>query len=547
MSVVKPSLTSDDPGGCPRQSTAVLCGGMHDEEYGQSVVTKENRARPEIIALAAVAIGVGIFTRFVTRSSLWLDEALSVNIASAPLGQLFEHLKHDGHPPFYYLLLHWWTGVFGSGDLSVRGLSGLFGLLTLPLVWVIGRRKGGPTLGWVAVAVVAVSPFAVRYSNEARMYSLVMLLVAIGWLLIDDVIDRGKATLPRFFGIAVVGAVLLYTHYWSLWLLGAVGLTALWKVWRAPDSAARRPWLSLVLALVAAGIAFVPWLPTMLYQAAHTGTPWAPATRPTTALAWTLADNGGGNYGERGLGAVLIAMALVLGVFGFAVDRRTTVLDLRTQRQFRGAAWIAAFTFFIGTSISFVANNAFVGRYTAVIFPFLAVITAAGISCFASRWIRFGVVAAMCLVLSVGAVWNVFYSRTQLKELGAELTTTAKAGDIVVFCPDQLGPAGVRVMPAGLTFISYPAYENGQFVDWVDYGDRNKASDPAAFAGRVLSQAGSTHTVFVVWSDAYETFEGKCTGLIDALSTVRAPQLLLAENGDRNFEHASLLRFAPSS
>ncbi len=102
-------------------------------------------------------------------------------------------------------------------------------------------------------------------------------------------------------------------------------------------------------------------------------------------------------------------------------------------------------------------------------------------------------------------------------------------------------------MPAGLTFISYPAYENGQFVDWVDYGDRNKASDPAAFARSVLSHAGSSHTVFVVWSDAYKTFEGKCSGLIDALSTVRTPQLLMAENGGRYFEHASLLRFAPSS
>ena len=521
--------------------------GMNDEDSGKTTTATEESARPEIVALAIVAVAIGLVTRFFTRSSLWLDEALTVNIANAPLGQIAENLKHDGHPPLYYFILHGWIELFGSGDVASRSLSGFFGVLTLPLIWMIARRKGGPTLGWIAVAVVAVSPFAVRYSNEARMYSLVMLLVVIGWLLIDDVIDRGKATISRFIAIAVVAALLLYTHYWSLWLLAALGLTGVWKVWKTPDRVVRRSWIGLVLALIAAGLVFLPWMPTMLYQAAHTGTPWAPATRPTTALAWTLADNGGGNYGERGLVAVLIAMALVLGVFGFAVDRRTTALDLRTRRQFRGAAWIAAFTFVIGTSISFVANNAFAGRYTAVIFPFLAVITAAGISCFASRWIRFGVVAAMCLCLSVGAVWNVFYSRTQLKELGEELTTAARAGDIVVFCPDQLGPAGVRVMPAGLTFISYPAYENGQLVDWVDYGDRNKASDPAAFARRVLSQAGSTHTVFVVWSDAYETFEGKCSGLIDALSTARTPQLLMAENGGRYFEAASLLRFAPSS
>ena len=82
-----------------------LDGPSHAMGTGARARCHRSRRSPPI-ALAAVAIAVGIFTRFVTRSSLWLDEALSVIIASAPLGQLFEHLKHDGHPPFYYLLLH---------------------------------------------------------------------------------------------------------------------------------------------------------------------------------------------------------------------------------------------------------------------------------------------------------------------------------------------------------------------------------------------------------------------------------------------------------
>ncbi len=518
---------------------------MQDEESGQTTAITEKGARPEIVALSIVAIAIGVVTRFVTRSSLWLDEALSVNIASAPLGQLVEHLKHDGHPPLYYAILHGWMGVFGSGDISVRGLSGLFGLLTLPLVWIIGRRKGGPTLGWVAVAVVAVSPFAVRYSDEARMYSLVMLLVVIGWLLIDDVIYRGKATIPRFLGIALVGGVLLYTHYWSLWLLGAVGLTGLWKIWRAPDRSARRPWIGLVLAIAVAGLAFLPWFPTMLYQSAHTGTPWAKASRPTAALALMLADNGGGTYAEQFLAAAMIAVALVIGVFGFTIDRRTTGLDLRTRREFRGPAWIAAFTFLIGCAVSFVAHSAFASRYTAVIFPMIALIVASGICCFASRWVRFGVVGGMCLLLSVGAFWNVVYHRTQLKAVADAVSSSAMPGDLVVFCPDQLGPAGARVMPSGLTLISYPSYGDGRFIDWVDYAERNRQSDPKAFASRVLAAAGPSHTIYVAWSDSYKTLEGKCTGLIEALSVSRQPQQLLGEDGARYFEHASLTRFAP--
>ena len=91
--------------------------------------------RPEIIVVAVVAIAIGIVTRFVTRSALWLDEALSVDIARLPISEIPQALKHDGHPPLYYVLLHGWTELFGTGDVAVRALSGVFGLATLILLW----------------------------------------------------------------------------------------------------------------------------------------------------------------------------------------------------------------------------------------------------------------------------------------------------------------------------------------------------------------------------------------------------------------------------
>ena len=59
-----------------------------------------------------------------TRSPLWLDEALSVNIAKLPIGQIPAALRHDGHPPLYYVLLHVWMSVLGSGDVAVRSAVG---------------------------------------------------------------------------------------------------------------------------------------------------------------------------------------------------------------------------------------------------------------------------------------------------------------------------------------------------------------------------------------------------------------------------------------
>ena len=60
---------------------------------------------------AGVAIALGVLLFAYSRSDLWLDEALSVNIARLPLGDLRAALQRDGAPPLYYVLLHVWTGV----------------------------------------------------------------------------------------------------------------------------------------------------------------------------------------------------------------------------------------------------------------------------------------------------------------------------------------------------------------------------------------------------------------------------------------------------
>src|SRR5690606_27146736 len=110
------------------------------------------------VALGLV-LAVGVVLRFVQRSPLWLDEALSVNIASLGVSDLLEALRHDGHPPLYYLLLHGWMRVFGDGDAAVRALSGILGVAALPLFWVAGRRLAGPPGARWALVLGALSPY----------------------------------------------------------------------------------------------------------------------------------------------------------------------------------------------------------------------------------------------------------------------------------------------------------------------------------------------------------------------------------------------------
>src|SRR4051794_40055749 len=91
--------------------------------------------RPMLVLGVLAIVALGVVLRFVCRSDLWADEALSVGIARLPVDRLLAALRHDGAPPLYYLLLHGWMRVFGSGPAAARALSGLVGVLTLLPMW----------------------------------------------------------------------------------------------------------------------------------------------------------------------------------------------------------------------------------------------------------------------------------------------------------------------------------------------------------------------------------------------------------------------------
>ncbi|HEX8804271.1 MAG TPA: glycosyltransferase family 39 protein, partial [Acidimicrobiales bacterium] len=255
------------------------------DERPDAAGSDESSPTASLLAPVAVAVAVaaGLVLRFVATSPLWLDEALSANIAVLPVGDLLDALRHDGHPPFYYLLLHGWMQVVGEGDVAVRSLSGLFAVATLPLVWVAGRRLAGVSGGRWALVVFALSPYSVRYATETRMYSLVMLLVVAGYLLVPDALRRPTAA--RLVGIALLSGLLLLTHYWSFYLLAAVGLVLVARGWRRPDD--RGAVARVLVAMAAGGLLFVPWLGGFLYQAGHTGTPWGSPYRPTELVQTT--------------------------------------------------------------------------------------------------------------------------------------------------------------------------------------------------------------------------------------------------------------------
>ena len=497
------------------------------------------RRRPLIGAAIAGAVLAGVALRFWTTSDLWLDEALTVNIARLPLGDIPGALRHDGSPPLYYFLLHGWIRLFGDGDVAVRALSGVLGVAALPLVWVAGRRLAGRTVAWTAVVLLATSPFGIRFGTEARMYSLVTLLTLLGCVALLSVLESPS---PRHLaGLAAVTGGLLLTHYWALYLAVAVAMPLLFLARRGRK--AHRARLAL-LAMAGGSLLFLPWVPTFLSQLRHTGTPWAePATFQAMVNAVSEFAGGVGDAG-RGL-AVLILVVAGLAVFGRPIDGRRIELDLRTQPRGRGLAFVVAATLIVAIAVGLVTGSGYAPRYTAVVFGLFILLIALGITVFTDLRIRYGVVAVAVLLGLAAGVENVTEQRTQAGEIAAAIVAQAEPGDVVGYCPDQLGPGVSRLLPPAYPQLTFPRAEPPTIVDWVDYDDRVNAADPVAFADLLARRAGPGHDIFLVWSGAYRTHEGVCEEIVVRLSTGRATTRLVQARPTKFFEHAELQRFQP--
>ncbi len=502
-------------------------------------------ARPAgraVVVAVCIALAVAVVARFATVAHLWLDEALTVNIARLPLGEISEALRHDGSPPFYYLALHAWMAVFGDGDVAVRAFSGVLAVAALPLAWLVGRRLGGRPAAWGALLLLASSPFAIRYATEARMYALIIVLVLGGFLALDKVVER--RSLAASFALGVVTGALLLTHYWSFFLVAAVVgslVVAAVRARRQGNGPRCAGALQALLAMAVGSLLFLPWTPAFLYQAANTGTPWGRLPPPRVPFDVVFQFAAAQPDLALPLGLLLYAL-VVLGIFGVPAVAGVVGLDLRGRPPGRALTMVAVATLVIGVAAGRLSGAAFAVRYAAVVFPLVVLIAGLGYAVLApSRAGPWALGLAVVLGFSASIPFAAG-DRTSAGVVAEALRANARPGDVVAYCPDQLGPGVSRLLDgeSGLTQITYPRGAPPQFVDWVGYEEAVKAAQPVDFARMLLERAGPDHDVWVVWAPSYRTFGVKCQLMMDELRRVRGADIRLVKVSNKNLERPGL-------
>jgi 4-amino-4-deoxy-L-arabinose transferase-like glycosyltransferase len=248
-------------------------------------------------------------------------------------------LLSDTSPPLYYLLLNLWIRGFGAGDTALRLFSVWWAALSLPLLWLVGRKLGGPRVAWSACLLFAFSPVAFYYSVEGRMYSLLWCLaLALGWLTIRlDEDDRAwHAVLWVLTGVAG-----LLTHYFFafVWLASlawlALGGRPLLR-WRMAGLAgltllAVLPWYLQVPESLARWRVSAGWLQGDLH--------WRHALLQPLTLAESLLSGvsylGGWKRADRLVGTLFLLLGLWLALRG-------SVRGLFARRPLLLWGWLAA-------------------------------------------------------------------------------------------------------------------------------------------------------------------------------------------------------------
>lgn len=530
-------------------SPAPLDTGLQETLFGD-----RRRPHPALIAAGVIALAAGVVLRFYAPTALWLDETISVNIARLPLTQIPAALSHDGAPPLYYVLLHFWMAAFGRGDFAVRALSGFISVATLPVFWIAGRRLGGRTVAWVTFFLALGSPFAINYATTTRMYSLMILVALLGYLAFSRAYEN--PTRRRCVEVGLVTAALLYTHYWGIYL---VMVAALWLLWRIRSTGRGAP---VLRAMVIGGLFWLPWAPIFLFQTLHTGTPWTASASPGDLLKVFADYSGGGPWGALLMFATFALF--IVGTFGRTAAPGTmatvrdaagqehqvpsgpaVLIELKPRPGMAPLVGIAVGTLVVAVILGAVANSAFVARYTAVVLPLFLLVVSAGVAVMPGRRFRAACVAVLVLAgILTGETANA-QQRTQAVQVAAVLNAQAQPGDVVIFCPDQLGPAVDRLLLVpGVDELTFPRAIGPRRVNWVDYKKTIASTDVSQFAQAALARVPSGRTLWLVWRDGYPGFGGDCGYLKSWIDLLRNPGVtLVRNNGARFYEYENLTRY----
>lgn len=331
-----------------------------------------------LLLILLLAFGLRLF--HLSQQSFWWDEMWTAAISTLPLPELMEESFADRvHPPLYALAAHLWVRI-GYSEFVLRYFSLIWGVLAIPTIYVIGRLVGGRRVGQLAAYLLAISPFHIWFSQEARMYSLVAaLILAASYFLMLALRRNGNL---QWIGYAVCMIVALYTHYLSLFvLLAHYGFFALHY------RHAKRQFRKWLIFTTVAGVALALWIVPIALSGGFTSTAigWIPPAGWSHPFFTFLSLSVGPTVDPTkffGYVTLFLFLAGVVASF-YKYGRRAQAVSLASWLQYRAIlCWLLLpllLVFVISLDLPLPNKRSiYMDRYLIVLLPALILLVAWG-------------------------------------------------------------------------------------------------------------------------------------------------------------------------
>lgn len=377
-----------------------------------------------IFAMAAV-----LRLTHISADSIWRDEAVTWTQVNGSFLDVITRTAQDTYPPAFNILAWLSLKVFGANEFGLRFPSAVLGTLTVPVVYLLGARLGGRTVGLVAALLIALSTPAIYFSQEARPYALMCFATALHlWILVELF---SRPSILRGIALALSAALLLYSHPYGFfaWLSAGVGFLATVVLSPAIPPIAWRVVLYEALGL----LLFLPWAMILWRVSRHLADDGFWLDRPGLQAGLKGLIQSGGGVAASAVIFILIVCALVMVPRRAARDATgatNAVAPPVTLPILMAAALGPAI---LGFVISQITTPIYLGRYLICIVPPLLVLAAMGVETLMTtprRW--FTGLAALTLLGGLSLATDTRRHPEQFREVAATIRATMMDSDCLV-------------------------------------------------------------------------------------------------------------------
>ncbi len=213
------------------------------------------KKNPLWILVLIVILGIVLRIAYLDATSIHSDEGGTINFAGRPtVPEVIEATQFDPHPPLDYIIIHFWLKL-GMNEFTVRLLSVIFGVLAIPLIYLVGKEFFDNRVGLLSALILTISQLHIRHAQLVRSYTLIVFLALLSvYFFVRYFKNQKKLDLGIYTLVSIVS---IYTHYFLSLLVAGQLLFLIYNAHKSRKYGVLKQWM------LAFGVIILSVLPNM--------------------------------------------------------------------------------------------------------------------------------------------------------------------------------------------------------------------------------------------------------------------------------------------